>query len=187
MNASFKLIYTTYFRKVYSICLLILNNPHLAEDATQETFLKAYRNIDKLQDLKKFEAWIKVIATNTAIDIYNSNKNTINFDPTETKKSLEYFINQYDPPINDPFIDIERAELSRDIREAVSKLNTALKQLIILKYYMELKDPEIAEALNMPLGTVKSNLYKTRKILSRSLPSINKEFLFFGKGANYNG
>lgn len=181
MHASFKLLYTTYFRKVYSTCLFILKNTHLAEEAAQETFLKAYRNMDKLQDLEKFEAWLKVIATNTAIDIYKVNKKTINFDPNEPKKRLEYFINEHTLQTNDPFIDLERAELNKDIQEAIHKLSPDLQQLIILKYYAELKDQEIAEALNIPLGTVKSNLHKARKILLRLLPSINKDFLYLIK------
>jgi len=80
MDSNFKILYTKYKKRVYSICLLILKNHYLAEEASQEAFLKAYKNLDSLKDPAKLEAWIASIASKCAIDIYRKNKNVVNID-----------------------------------------------------------------------------------------------------------
>lgn len=183
LTTSFKVLYTTYYKKVYSTCLLILKNHHLAEESTQEAFIKAYRNIDKLKDPTKFGVWIASIASNCAINIYkeNKNNNVVNIEDVEV---MDYLLSQRINRYNTPYDELEKLELNKEMKIAISKLKPPLNQLIILKYYWELTDQEISEMLDMPLGTVKSSLYRARKILSRVLPSINKDYLKMIKGEN---
>ncbi len=80
-------------------------------------------------------------------------------------------------PIDDPVSYVEDMQISKELRLAINRLEPPLNQLIILKYYWELSDPEIAELLEIPLGTVKSSLYRAKKMLAKALPAINKDYL----------
>ncbi|MBO8169623.1 MAG: RNA polymerase sigma factor [Thermoanaerobacteraceae bacterium] len=181
MSGYFKVLYTTYYKRVYLTCLLILKNHSLAEDAAQEAFIKAYKNIDKLKDPSKFGPWVASIASNCAIDLYKSNKKVINI---EDNKTLDFLINQKSDTNDEPYNHIEKSELSRELRLAISKLQPKLKQLVILKYYWDLNNQEIADMLQIPIGTVKSSLHRARRTLSKVLPSINKDYLKLIEGTN---
>lgn len=171
MNPYFQSLYASYYKKVYHTCLMILRNHHLAEEASQEAFLKAYEKLDSLNDHTKFGAWVAAIATNHCISLYKSNKKITSVDREEVLDWLDKNL-IYDSVQN----EVERKELSVEVKKAISKLNPSLKQLIILKYYWGLKEKEIAEYLGMPLGTVKSSLYRARKHLSKILPTINEDY-----------
>lgn len=177
MNLHFKVLYATYYKKVYSTCLMLLKNHSLAEDATQEAFLKAYKNISSLKDVNKFGGWVASIATRCAIDIYNQNKKNVLLDQQEV---MEHFLNAKAVP-DDSYEHLEQAELTRELKTAIAQLNPPLNQMVILKYYWQLNDREIAEMLDVPVGTVKSSLFRARQTLAKVLPSINKDYLEFVK------
>jgi RNA polymerase sigma-70 factor (ECF subfamily) len=170
----FKVLYMKYYQKVYITCFLILKNSALAEEATQEAFLKAYMKIHTLKDSKKFGAWVAAIATKHAINLYNRNKKVLIFDDQELKKQYIKTNKKYFQE-NDPCNKYLAKETAQEVREAIYCLPPSLSQMIILKYYWELTDPEIAKRLKKPLGTVKSSLYRARKILSKKLAESNKD------------
>jgi RNA polymerase sigma-70 factor (ECF subfamily) len=158
--------------------LIILKDPILAEEAAHDAFLKAYEKLETLKEPKKFGAWVAMIAFNHSKNLYNKNKRTV---PIENHELIDYF----DETVivnNDPLGFLEELDLRREMSEAIDRLNPTLKQLIILKYYLELPDAEIAQMMDMPLGTVKSSLYRAKKNLSEILPSINKDYLRLVKG-----
>ena len=78
-----KEIYEDYFEKVYKTTYYILKNEELAKDATHDTFIKVFKNLRKLKQQAKISAWITTIATRTAIDIYNKNKNQLPYELKE--------------------------------------------------------------------------------------------------------
>jgi len=180
MSSSFEILYSTYVKKIYSTCLLILKSHHLAEEAVQESFISAYNNMHKLKDPAKFEAWIASIATNCAIDLYKTNQKLI---PIENNEVIDYFMNQCIPSTNDPLQKLEKLEISEEIHSAITKLTPPANQILILKYYWDLKDEEIAEMLQIPVGTVKSSHYRAKKTLSKILLTINKDYLKLIEGA----
>ncbi|MDD4665957.1 MAG: sigma-70 family RNA polymerase sigma factor [Clostridia bacterium] len=164
----FKVLYMKYYQKVYVTCLLILKNTTLAEEATQEAFLKAYTKIETLKNPEKFGAWVASIAAKQAINLYNRNKKVLIFDEQELKTQFLKTNNKllYE---NEPCSKYLAKEKTQEIREAIYCLSPPLSQMIILKYYWELTDPEIAKRLKLPLGTVKSSLYRARKLLVEKL------------------
>ncbi|SMB86085.1 RNA polymerase sigma-70 factor, ECF subfamily [Desulfonispora thiosulfatigenes DSM 11270] len=174
MNSYFKVLYTTYYKRVYSTCFLILKNHYLAEESAQEAFIKAYKNIDKLKDASKFGAWVAVIASRCAIDIYRDNQKVVAIEDNDL---LEKFIIQKTNNYIDPYDELENLELSKEMRLAITKLTPPANQIIILKFYWQLKDQEIADMLEKPLGTIKSSLHRSKGTLSKILPSINKDYL----------
>ena len=180
MSSSFAILYSTYLKRIYSTCLMILKNHHLAEEAVQESFMRAYNNMHELKDPAKFEAWIVSIATNCAIDLYKTNQKCI---PIADNEVLDYFINQCTPSTNEPLEQLEKLEVSKEIHLAITKLTPPADQILSLTYYWDLKDKEIAEILQIPAGTVKSSLYRAKRTLSRVLPGINKDYLKLTQGA----
>lgn len=173
MSSHFQVLYVTYYQRVYASCLLILKNHAIAEEATQEAFIKAFECIHTLREPSKFGAWIASIATRIAINIYNRDKKVVLMDNQEV---LDNFARRT-YPIDDPVSYVEDMQISKELRLAINRLEPPLNQLIILKYYWELSDPEIAELLEIPLGTVKSSLYRAKKMLAKALPAINKDYL----------
>ena len=158
MGEYFKILYTTYYQRVYKCCLFILNNPALAEDAAQDAFLKAYENLSELRDLSKFGAWVASIATKNAINLYNRNKRSLPLD----NETIFHRIDKVSLS-NDPQDIAVYNETSEELQRVIAQLNPPMNQLILLKYYWDLKDQEIAELLGIPLGTVKSSLHRDRK------------------------
>ena len=80
---AFRLLYLKYYQKVFSTCLLILKNSALAEEATQEAFLKAYTNLHALREPEKFGAWVAAIGSKQAINMYNRNKKSLTIGEEE--------------------------------------------------------------------------------------------------------
>jgi RNA polymerase sigma-70 factor (ECF subfamily) len=167
----FKILYTTYYPKVYKICYVILKNNHLAQEATQEAFVIAYEKINTLKDANKFGVWMSAIATNEAIRIYRNNRKLI---PIEEQDLLDYLND--DKYSEDVLNVIIQEETAHDLKTAITKLKPKLKQVIVLKYYSDLSEIEISDLLSIPLGTVKSTLFRAKKILFNTLFSINSDY-----------
>jgi RNA polymerase sigma-70 factor (ECF subfamily) len=172
----FKALYMKYYQRVYGTCFLILKNTALAEEATQDAFLKAYTKIHTLKEPEKFGAWVAAIATKQAINIYNRNKKVFTIDE---KEFMEQYLRLNNERLyeNDPCSQYLLKEKTEEIRKAILCLTPLLKQMVILKYYWTLTDPEIAQTLKLPLGTVKSSLFRARKLLVKKLTSFNQEFM----------
>lgn len=150
MGLSEQEVYLHYFEKVYKTVFYILKNEEMAKDATQETFIKAFKKLYQIRDEAKLEAWITTIATRTAIDIYNKNKKT---------KTIEYIDDEYGVVINNQ--DIEKVDLDAYLNQ----LNPEHKQILVLKYLEDLSEKDIAKFLKVKLGTVKSRLSRAKKRL----------------------
>lgn len=170
----FKALYMKYYQRVFNTCYLILKNSALAEEATQEAFLKAYTHIQTLKDPEKFGAWVASIATKQAINIYNRNKKVFAIGEQELN-NYYVMVNKERIYANEPCSEYLLKERAEEIREAIYCLTPILKQMVILKYYWALTDPEIAESLKLPLGTVKSSLFRARKLLFKKLAWYNKD------------
>lgn len=150
MGMSEQEVYQQYFERVYKTVFYILKNEEMAKDATQETFIKAFKKLYQIRDCSKLEAWITTIATRTAIDIYNKNKKT---------KTIEYIDDEYGVFINNQGIE------KVDLETYLNQLNPEHQQILVLKYLEDLSEKEIAKFLKVKLGTVKSRLSRAKKRL----------------------
>lgn len=168
---AFKVLYLTYYKKVFSTCLLILKNYALAEDATQEAFLKAYTKLHTLKEPNKFGAWVAAIASKQAINIYHQNKKNLAIGEEQIIENMQML---WDENADDfePCKKYLEKETNQEIRKAICLLSPVLNQMVILKYYWNLTDQEIADAVQVPLGTVKSSLHRARTILGKKLKNV---------------
>ncbi|MGI5875910.1 MAG: RNA polymerase sigma factor [Dethiobacteria bacterium] len=164
-------LYHKHFNTTYRTAYLVTRDHQLAEDAAQEAFLKAFSNLHKLRDIRKFGPWVCTIATNYAIDLLRKNKKLIFSDNTETHS--DHNID------NSPHKSWERKEISYEIRDALQLLEVDEREVMVLKYYNELSIKEIASLTNTPQGTIKSRLFRARKKIGSFLqPETGKKRLY---------
>lgn len=165
-----------HYEKVYTASYMILRNHALAEEITQETFMTAYEKIDTLKDPAKFSSWVTSIAVNKAITLCKRNNKVVAIDE---EAILDYFEKK-----NTSQADLAEVvainELISVVQEAISQLAPEMRAVIVLKYYLGMQYKEIGEYLEKPVGTVKSTLYRAKKLLAKVL--ISKQPDFFQKG-----
>ena len=144
--------------KIYAVCMNMLKNPHDAQDAAQDTFLKAYRNIRSFKSESKVETWLTRIAVNTCLDILRSRRETVDIDE------------QYDLAGEEtPETELEKNNRKRAVRKALQAMEPDMRSIIILRDINGHSYEEISEMLNLNLGTVRSRLSRAREKLKKIL------------------
>jgi len=155
-----------YKDSIYFMVLKMVNNREDAEDLTIEAFGKAFSNIEKYSPKFAFSTWLFKIAVNNCIDFIR--KKRIEKSSLDEKRSNsdggEYQIdiksNELDPEEN--FIKEQRKALANEV---VERLPDHYRNLIHMRFFEELSYNEIATKLNLPLGTVKAQLYRSKELL----------------------
>jgi RNA polymerase sigma-70 factor (ECF subfamily) len=154
-------------RRIFALTYGILGREEEARDATQETFLAAFRNLRNFRGEAKVSSWLHRIAVNQCITRQRRAKvrgETALED--EAEKNAAVFAL---PLEASPARTAENVERSRAVRTAVSALPPDLRQVVVMKEFEELTFQEIADALEVPLSTVKSRLYTALRQLQLRL------------------
>lgn len=160
MHDIYELFYKRVFRDAYSVTRDI----HLAQDILQETFIKAFNELDSLEDKEKMGAWLSTIAKRTAIDYLRKESKVINVDYDELpfeNRLLET------PRTVEEIVELNLIE--EEIINEIVELKKEYREILILRYKYELAQKEISELKNMKVGTVKSRLHRARKSLIEKL------------------
>jgi RNA polymerase sigma-70 factor (ECF subfamily) len=164
-----------YSTMIYRLGMRILNNPQDAEDALQETFLKAFRSISNFKEQSSISTWLYRIATNEALMMIRRRKPEINQvdlqkeDDGETYESLEIIDWE-----NLPEDRLLSGEVMDMLDESVQKLTPALRVVFVLRDIEGLSVSETAEILGLSEGAVKTRLSRARMQLRQELS------LYFG-------
>lgn len=155
-----------YRSSIYHMMLKMVNNRDDAEDLTLEAFGKAFNKLATYAPKYAFSTWLFKIATNNCIDhIRKKRLNLLSIDDTVEPEGGQSFSNNLKASTLDPeekFIKQQRVFL---MRKLMSKLNTKYRLMIELRYFEELTYDEIAKELDIPLGTVKAQLFRAKEIL----------------------
>lgn len=152
-----------YEREMYSYLRRFLGNSEMAEDAFQGTFLQVHLKCSLFQEGRRFRPWLYGIATNQAIDLQRKNKrhrilsldNSWNSDADDLGTLVDLLVDKGPSPVD----KLETGERRDWIRECVASLPETLRSVVTLVYYQGMKYREAAEALELPVGTVKSRLH----------------------------
>lgn len=168
-NAAFDVLVRKYQHKILKLVMRYVRDPAEAEDVTQEAFLKAYRALPKFRGDSAFYTWIYRIAINTAK----------NFLVAAKRRPLDYNLDlqdseQYDMQARLKDIDTpERMMLTEEIRatvnRAIDKLPEDLRTAIILREMEGMSYEEIAQAMECPVGTVRSRIFRAREAIDKRL------------------
>ena len=140
---------------MYNLSLRFMRNPSLAEDMAQEAFLKAYQKIGKFRRESQFSTWLYRIACNVCLSELQKRKR-------RGELSLAYRPEPSDPSVAASLPQAEEAEL---IRKCVAKLPRRYAEAITLFYLQECSYEEVAEIMEIPIGTLKTWLHRARKQL----------------------
>ena len=160
-----------YRDAIYYMLLKMVNNASDAEDLTIEAFGKAFKNIQQYAPNYAFSTWLFKIATNNCIDFIRKKKashvSLDHNDDEHEKASMDIQAPVMDP--EETMINEQKIKLMRSI---VDKLKPRYRKLIELRYFKELSYEEIAEELELPIGTVKAQLFRARELLYNILKSV---------------
>jgi len=151
-----------YEREIFSYLRRYLDNAAMAEDAFQQTFLQLHLKCDQFDAGRKVRPWLYTIATNQAIDSQRRNKRhrMVSLDRrTNDDDDVGALITLLQNDEAGPAADIEAAERRDWVRRSVAALPESLQSVVHLVYYQGLKYRDAAEALSIPVGTVKSRLH----------------------------
>lgn len=173
---AFKALVDLYKVKIYRLAYDLTGNSLDAEDLSQDVFLKAYRSLDKFRGESKFGTWLYRITVNTCYD-HRSKKSLRMIQPMTTSESED------DPsplePVGNSILPDRAAEASliqHNIERALEQLTPREKTVFMLRHYHDLPLKEIAETLNVSLGSVKTLLFRAVKRLQGELEMYREEF-----------
>jgi len=159
-----------YRDAIYFMLLKMVNNPVDAEDLTIEAFGKAFKNIDQYTPSYAFSTWLFKIATNNCIDFIRKKKaNLISIDQSEEESDGAPMSIQ--SSTLDPEEDMIKKQKEKLMRVIVTQLKPRYRALIELRYFKEYSYEEIAQEMDLPLGTVKAQLFRARELLFNILNS----------------
>jgi RNA polymerase sigma-70 factor (ECF subfamily) len=153
-----------YEREIYSYLRRYIGNSELAEDAFQGTFLQVHLKCHQFDSHRRFRPWLYAIATNQAIDVQRRNKRhrMVSLDRSSSGEKDDRSGSWSEKLVGDcpdPLRSASDQENSRWIHQSVESLGQPMQQVVHLVYYQGLKYREAAEALGIPVGTVKSRLH----------------------------
>lgn len=166
---AFRTLVERYQRPVFSLVLRMVRDHGIAEDVTQEVFVKAWMALARYDPRRRFASWLFKIASNAAIDQLRRKK--LPTTPIETSDTDQSSILDRieDERSESPDTLVKRRELSAALEAAVAALRPEYRLVVLLRFREELPYKDIAEATGMPLGTVKTNLRRARREIEERL------------------
>ena len=154
---------------VYNLAYRMIGDPTESEDVAQETFLRAYKNLNRFQTEFKFSTWLFQICINICKNL-NKKKRRLKiislFLKSNTGNTLDERMDESVPQVGKLLEKKEEAQL---LKKAVGELPHRYQRVIVLKYYEELSYKEISQILTVSIPTVKTYLYRAREILRDKL------------------
>lgn len=162
----FELLFKKYERYIYSICYSYTYSQQDALDLVQEIFIRIYRNFERVDERKPISPWIKKIAVNTCINFKRDNKNkaselSINLSTDENDGTLEDAV----PDSGLTEDKVVYLDTKKTLEESIKELPEEVKMAVLLRHIKGLSYNEISELMSCPIGTVKTYLFRGKKLL----------------------
>lgn len=167
-----------YERPIFSLVYRMVRNREQAEDLSQETFVKALNALDSYRPEFKFSSWIFKIANNAAIDqLRRRELDTLSLEGSphaETPEAVAATALQIGAKQESPLDTVEALELGGEIEAAIEQLRPEYRSCILLRHVEGYAYEEIAEILDLPLGTVKTYIHRARHELRGALSHLRE-------------
>jgi RNA polymerase sigma factor (sigma-70 family) len=159
-----------YRESIYYMMYKMVKNADDADDLTIEAFGKAFSRLDQYSPIFAFSTWLFKIASNNCIDFMRKKRIKVtSMDTGFVSGDGEVIFYDAKSSIQDPEEQIIHSQKIKLMRVLVDKLKPRYRELVELRYFDELSYEEIAETLNLPLGTVKAQLFRAREFLSNMI------------------
>lgn len=177
-QAAYARLMSRYKDSIYFLLLKMVHNEDDANDLTIEAFAKAFSNLAKYTRDFAFSTWLYRIALNNSIDFIRRKKIDTQslHEPMENAKGEQYHldIQSDNPDPEEGFVIEQRNKILRDV---IEKINPKYRMLIELRFFDELSYEEISLKTNLPLGTIKAQLFRAKNLLYQIL-APKKEKLY---------
>ena len=149
---------------VYNLCYRMLGEPEAAEDAAQESFLRAYQNLHRYDQSRPFATWLLSIAAHYCIDRLRRRKLSIFSLDEENDDGTTYEV--ADPASPDPEAESVKREDRDHLHVLLKSLDETDRAAVILRYWYDYSEIEIADSLKLTVSAVKSRLHRSRRALA---------------------
>jgi RNA polymerase sigma-W factor len=166
---AFRALLDKYERAVFSICLRMVRNRDEAADLAQESFIKTFSMLERYNPTYAFSSWLFKITSNLCIDYLRKRRvetyamdDPINGEKGEIQR-------QFEAPDPDPEQEMMKKEKMKRLEKAIDQLPAHYRIMLVLRHQENLSYEEIAECLEIPLGTVKARIHRAREMLRTSL------------------
>ena len=168
-ESAYKQLLENYRGAIYNLIYRMVHNREETEDLVQEAFMKAFKALPTFNEEYAFSTWLYKIAVNNCID-HMRKKRLKTFSLNKPLQSKDGELDREFPDTSmSPDKDILSDEKSRLIEAAIQELPENYKTAIILRHAEEKSYEEIAQILDIPLGTVKARIFRAREMLKKKL------------------
>jgi len=181
-SSAWEEIVQRYHRRIYNICYRFAGTSEDAQDLTQEVFIKMYRTLNSYDVAKgAFMTWVTTVTRNLLVDHFRKTKHDRMTDSIDTAPSEHEDAQPLSAQIADPSRTADERVQSRETRDivhqALQKLSPELREAVILRDLQDMDYKEIATALKVPEGTVKSRINRGRAELARLLQRTYRQVM----------
>jgi RNA polymerase sigma-70 factor (ECF subfamily) len=168
-ESAFNELIHRYKRGIFTLIIRIVRDEEAANDLAQDTFVRLYTSLSSYNPEFRFSSWIFKIANNLAIDYLRKHRqNVLSLDaPIDTGDDTVSI--QVPSDGQDPLNRVESIELGERIQMAIDQLPVDYRRVILLRHIEEMSYEEIAEVTELPLGTVKTLIFRGRRLLRKKL------------------
>ncbi|HVS02267.1 MAG TPA: sigma-70 family RNA polymerase sigma factor [Thermoanaerobaculia bacterium] len=181
---NFEVAAMPYLDSLYNAAYRMSRNPQDAEDLVQETYFKAYKYYDKFEEGTNLKAWLFKILKNTFINSYRKKQATPpKADFADIEESFESIVSdEATGQLKDPEEELLTNVLDEDVQRAMDELPHDYRMVVLLADLEGFSYKEIAEILDIPVGTVMSRLYRGRRLLESALLKYAREHGYLRDG-----
>jgi RNA polymerase sigma-70 factor, ECF subfamily len=160
-DEAFTNLVETYQKPVFNLCYRMLGEHELAEDAAQETFLRAYQNLYRYDSKRPFATWLLSIAAHYCIDRLRRRKFSMFSIDAEDDEGNTIDLPDFDSP--NPEFEMMKGQTRDKVHNLLKGLDATDRAAIIMRYWYDYSEKEIAESLNLSVSAVKSRMHRARK------------------------
>ena len=174
--SAFRQIVEAYKKNIYFLALNLSGNHETAEDISQDVFIKVFRSLKKFRGDSKFSSWLHRITVNTFLSQYRKKSSTLlrQADDINEEAVKGQVIDQTTEGMN-PERSTESRMIAMHIEKALDRLSPRERTVFVLRHYEHKKQREIAEMLDVTVGTVKSTLFRALQRLRSELSFYREE------------
>ena len=166
--------------ELYRFLFRFLGDRALADDVLQETFLQVHMSADRFDSARRFKPWLFTIAANKARDALRSQSRrqaaALDAQISESGENSTAYIDLLQAKVDLPIEKLQNQELRDAVQKIVLEMPENLKEVLLLGYFQQMPYKEIAEVLDVPLGTVKSRLHAAVNYFARRWETMGKRF-----------
>jgi len=163
-DEAFTFLVETYQKPVYNLCYRMLGEPEAAEDAAQETFLRVFQYLSRYDRKRPFGTWLLSIAAHYCIDRLRRRRFAMFSVDEENEDGVSFEVP--DPNSLQPENESVKKETRERVQALLQRLDATDRAAIIMRYWYDASEAEIAEALRLTVSAVKSRLHRARRELA---------------------